>query len=125
VLPTRLPLPEFYAERVSTQQVLNRRRLGWAALRGAMGESERLLLRGQTNFVRMLWTFNSVFNPKLQLADHTREVRYEMTPPPPVTEGRLDPKSLYVRSPQGRRGRAIDDATERSVGTTRMGSVKG
>ena len=30
----------------------------------------RLLARGQTNFLRMLWRFNSVFNPELQLADH-------------------------------------------------------
>jgi hypothetical protein len=45
-----------------------------------------------------------------------------MTPPPAVTQGRLDPKSLYVHGPQGRRGRAIDDATERFVEATRMGS---
>ena len=119
VLPTRLPLPEFYAEQVRTQQVLNRKHLGWAALRGAMGESARLLLRGQTNFVRMLWKFNSVFDPKLQLADHARPVRYRMTPPPGAAAGRFDPKALYVHGPAGRRSRAIDDATERFVDATR------
>jgi hopanoid C-3 methylase HpnR len=120
VLPTRLPLPEFYAELVRTQQVLNRKHLGWAALGDAAGLAARLLLRGQTNFVRMLWRFNSVFDPRLQLADHGREVRYAMSPPPAAREGRLDPKTLYVHGPKGRRSRAIDDATESFVETTRM-----
>ncbi|MBV8683902.1 MAG: hopanoid C-3 methylase HpnR [Caulobacteraceae bacterium] len=124
VLPTRLPLPEFYAELVKTQQVLNTKHMGWEAFRGAIGEAAGLLMQGQTNFVRMLWKFNSVFNPKLQLADHAREVVYEMTPPPAAVEGRFDPKSLYVHGPQGRRSRHIDDATERFVEATRMGSVE-
>ncbi len=84
VLPTRLPLPEFYAELVRTQQVLNRKHLGWKALRGAAGEAAALLMRGQTNFLRMLWRFDSVFDPKLQMADHARPVRYSMSPPPPA-----------------------------------------
>ena len=37
VLPTTLPLPEFYGELVKTQQVLNRKHLGWAALRATAG----------------------------------------------------------------------------------------
>ena len=41
----------------------------------------RLLARGQTNFVRMLWRFNSVFNPRRQLADHARPVAYQMRLP--------------------------------------------
>ncbi|HVE10233.1 MAG TPA: hopanoid C-3 methylase HpnR [Paraburkholderia sp.] len=124
VLPTRLPLPEFYAELVRTQQVLNRKHLGWAALRGAASEAISLLLRGQTNFVRMLWRFNSVFNPELQLADHAREVRYEMSPPPGISGGdaRLSAKTLYIHGPVGRKGRKIDDATEHFVDQTRMGT---
>jgi hopanoid C-3 methylase HpnR len=122
VLPTRLPLPEFYAELVRTQQVLNRKHLGWAALQGAMGEAARLLLRGQTNFVRMLWKFDSVFNPRLQLADHARPVHYTMAPPPGAGAGKLDPRTLYIHRPAGRRGRAIDDATEGFVEATRMGA---
>jgi hopanoid C-3 methylase HpnR len=123
VLPTRLPLPEFYAELVRTQQVLNRKHLGSAALRDAAGTAARLLLRGQTNFVRMLWRFNSVFDPRLQLADHEREVRYAMTLPPGPGTGRTDIKSLYVHGPAGRRGRTIDDATETFVDETRMGTA--
>jgi hypothetical protein len=120
VLPTRLPLPEFYAELVKTQRVLARKHMGWTAFRGALGTAAGLLLRGQTNFVRMLWKFDSVFDPSLQLADHAREARYRMTPPPGAADGRLDPRSLYVHGPQGRRGRSIDDATERFVEASRM-----
>ncbi len=122
VLPTRLPLPEFYRELVLTQQVLNRKHLGWTALRGAAGVASRLLLRGQTNFVRMLWRFNSVFDPRLQLADHEREVTYMMSPPPGITEKPVNVKSFYVHGPTGRRGRRIDDATEKFVDDTRMGT---
>ena len=120
VLPTRLPLAEFYAELVRTQQVLNRKHLGWAALKGAAGLAAQRLLHGQTNFVRMLWRFNSVFDPKLQLADHARDVAYSMSPPPSLA-GKLNSRSLYVHAPVGRRGRVIDDATETFVDETRMG----
>jgi hopanoid C-3 methylase len=123
VVPTRLPLPEFYAELVRTQQVLNRKHLGWTALRGAAGQAARLLAHGQTNFVRMLWRFNSVFDPRLQMADHQREVRYEMTPPPAMHgESRVDMKTIFIHGPMGRRGRRIDDATEKFVDETRMGT---
>jgi len=123
VLPTRLPLPEFYAELVKTQQVLNLKHLGWAALRKATGAVARHLLHGQTNFIRTLWNFNSVFDPKLQLADHARPVRYELPLPPAQAEGPLDKRALYIHRPAGRRGRAIDEATERFVDETRMGSA--
>src|SRR6266536_5402712 len=36
VVPTRMPLAKFYEELVRTQQVLNKKHLGWAALRGAL-----------------------------------------------------------------------------------------
>ncbi|MEM5367235.1 hopanoid C-3 methylase HpnR [Paraburkholderia azotifigens] len=122
VLPTKLPLPEFYGELVRTQQVLNRKHLGWGALYRAAGEAASLLLRGQTNFVRMLWRFNSVFNPNLQLGDHAREVRYEMTPPPAQRPEQSSVKVLYVHGPTGRKGRKIDDATETFVDQSRMGA---
>lgn len=121
VLPTRLSLPEFYGELVRTQQVLNRKHLGWEALRDTAGIALRRLARGQTNFVRMLWRFESVFDPALQLADHARPVRYEMRAPPPAMTGSLDPRTLYVHASGGRRARSIDDATERFVDDTRMG----
>jgi hopanoid C-3 methylase HpnR len=123
VLPTRLPLDEFYAELVETQQVLNRKHMGWRALREVAGIAANRLLHGQTNFVKMLWKFDSVFDPALQLADHRRPVRYEMALPPVASDGRIDPRALYVHAPQGRRGRAIDDDTESFVDRTRMGAA--
>ncbi|ULA58873.1 MAG: hypothetical protein LZF60_80267 [Nitrospira sp.] len=81
VMPTRLPLPEFYGELVKTQQVLNTKHLGWAALKGTVKLAAGHLLRGQTNFVKMLWKFNSVYDPTLQLADHLKPVAYLMDLP--------------------------------------------
>jgi hypothetical protein len=113
VLPTRLPLAEYYTDLVRTQQVLNRNYLGWSALRKAAGVAGRLALHDQNNFLCMLWQFNSVFDPRLQLTDHVREVRYAMSPPPGIGAARPDAKSLYVQGPGGRRSRAIDDELRR------------
>jgi len=94
---------------------------GLGALRSTAGLAAGHLLRGQTNFVKMLWKFNSVYNPKLQMADHQRPVSYEMALPPPAQE-RINSKSLYILPPKRAQGRAIDDSTEQFVDTTRMGS---
>ncbi len=122
VMPTKMPLPEFYAELVKTQQVLNKKHLGWAALKGTAKIAAGHLMRGQTNFIKMLWKFNSVYNPELQLADHRRPVVYEMTPPPEHKE-KVDAKQLYILPAKGRQGRNIDDATETFVDETRMGTT--
>ena len=119
VLPTRLPLAEFYRELVTTQQVLNRKHLGWAALRSTAGIAARHLLRGQTNFVKMLWRFNSIYNPEQQMADHRRPVTYEMALPPPP-RAKVDPKRLYIHEARGRKNRAIDRETEKFVEETRL-----
>ena len=119
VLPTKLPLEEFYGELVRTQQVLNRKHLGWSAMKSLTGILANNLSRGQTNTLKMLWRFNSVYNPALQVADHRRAVRYEMTPPPAPRDV-IDPKSIYIHPAQGRRGRVIDDATETFVDQSRL-----
>jgi hopanoid C-3 methylase HpnR len=107
VLPTRLPLPRFYRELVKTQQVLNHKHLGLAALRATAAISARLLLRGQTNFVRMLWRFNSVYDPARQLADHGRPVQYEMRlPPPTAAEPGAARRRLFVLQPSSSAARA-------------------
>jgi radical SAM superfamily enzyme YgiQ (UPF0313 family) len=124
VLPTRLPLAEFYAELVKTQQVLNRKHLGLAAIRQTLGITSKLLLRGQTNFLRMIWKFNSVFNPDLQMADHARPVQYQL-PVRPEFAGAVDKRSLYIHKPAGRRGRTLDDATEQFVDSGRSGVEAG
>ncbi len=122
VMPTKLPLDRFYAELVKTQQVVNMKFMGWQAFKDTMGITARLLMKGQTNFFKMLWKFNSVYDPKLLLADHAKPVQYEMTLPESRVE-RIDPRSLYVHASKGRHGRAIDDDTERFVDETRMGTA--
>ena len=98
VLPTRLPLQRFYEELVATQAVINRKHLGLTALREVAGLAARLALRGQTNFLRMLWKFGSVYNRDRQYADHLRPVTYQMRPPAAVatTPG---PRDLFVHRP--------------------------
>jgi hopanoid C-3 methylase HpnR len=95
VLPTRLPLDEFYRELVATQQVLNMKHLGWRTLRNTAGIVGRQLVRGQTNFLKSLFRFNSVYDPAKLLADHERPVSYCVPPPPPLKEVQ-DRRSLYV-----------------------------
>ncbi|WP_447978903.1 hopanoid C-3 methylase HpnR [Candidatus Nitrospira bockiana] len=121
VLPTRLPLAEFYEELVKTQQILNKKHLGWTALKSTARIAAGHLMRGQTNFVKMLWKFNRVYNPNLQLADHQAPVRYEMTLP--SAPGRkADLGLLYIHEARGRHGRHIDDSTEHFVEITRTGT---
>jgi hopanoid C-3 methylase len=122
VLPTKLPLPEFYRELVETQRVLSMKHLGLAALREAAGLAAARLIRGQTNFVKMLWKFNSVYNPDLQIADHQQPVKYEISLPPAPSD-RVDRQSMYIHAARGRSGRQIDNSTEKFVDETRMGAA--
>ena len=122
VLPTKLPLPEFYKELVETQRVLSRKHLGWTALRQCAGIVVRHLLRGQTNFLRMIWKFNSVYRPDLQLADHQQAIKYEIDLPPPST-ATVQRDELYIHTSSGRKGRDIDHPTEEFVNATRMGTA--
>jgi hypothetical protein len=81
--------------------------LGLSALKDTAVLAAKLLARGQTNFVRMLWRFNSVFNPQRQIADHRRPVRYQMRlPPPPKLDAARRPRDLYVLRPTPARGAA-------------------
>ncbi len=120
VLPTALPISEFYEELVKTQQVLNMKHLGFQALKGTAAIVAKHLLKGQTNFLRMLWKFNSVYDPKLQLSDHRQPVRYEMSLPSSRTEN-FRTEVLYIHQGQGRKGRNIDDSTEQFVNESLTG----
>src|SRR5207249_2410148 len=119
VLPTRLPLPEFYRELVTTQRAIYARHLDWRDLSGVAGIATRLLLRGQTNFVKSLFKLNGVYRPELLLADHARPVDYAIPLPPPRAAPAAAGRDLYVHAPRGRAGRAIDAATEEFVDATR------
>jgi hopanoid C-3 methylase HpnR len=111
VLPTQLPLREFYAELVRTQSVINRKHLSFAAARGALGILARHLAHGQTNFGRMLWKFNKVYNPDIQYADHQLPVAYELPLPEHRPVGR---KELFVhsRTPADRRSLTRTEVVE-------------
>jgi hypothetical protein len=101
--------------------VLNHKHLGWSAVRNAARIAIGHLAQGQTNFIKMMWKFDRVYNPELQLFDHRQPVTYEMALPP-EPELKPDPSKLFIHSPGGRRGRAIDNATEAFVDATRMGA---
>lgn len=96
VLPTKLPLDRFYRELIKTQQVLNQKHLGFAALKDTFVMAAGFLARGQTNFVKMLWKFSSVYNANRQLSDHSRPVKYSIGLPQVHAQGRVDSKLLYI-----------------------------
>jgi hypothetical protein len=124
VLPTKLPLAEFYEELVTAQRAIYSKHLGWRQMAGAAKLATRLLARGQTNFVKSMLKMNGVYRPELLLADHARPVDYQI-PLPPARDAAMEAsgRSLYVHAPRGRPGRAIDAATERFVDETRMGAT--
>jgi hopanoid C-3 methylase len=103
VLPTRLPLHRFYAELVKTQAVLARKHLGVAALAKTTGIVARQLLHRQTNFAKMIWKFDNVYNADRQYAEHHREARYLLPPPAEKPVTRPDRKELYVHVAPSRR----------------------
>lgn len=103
VLPTRLPLHHFYEELVKTQAVLARKHLGVAALAKTGGIIGGQLLRGQTNFVKMIWKFSKVYNADRQYSDPLREVQYRLPPPAEHPAGAADRKDLYIHAPARRR----------------------
>jgi magnesium-protoporphyrin IX monomethyl ester (oxidative) cyclase len=98
VTPTRLPLRQFYEELVKTQQVLNRKHLGAAAVAKTFQIIGRNALRGQTNFPRMLWKFNKVYNAERQYGEHQRPVRYELPLPEQRAIAAGNRKELYIHS---------------------------
>jgi magnesium-protoporphyrin IX monomethyl ester (oxidative) cyclase len=95
VLPTTLGLEEFYRELVRTQSVINRKHLSLESARDALGIFGRNLLHGQTNSIRMLFRFNSVYNADRQYADHQAPVRYELPLPEQRPVGR---RELFVHA---------------------------
>ena len=105
VLPTKLPLDRFYDELVTTQRVLAQKHLSWRTLGDAGRVTAKLLMRGQTNFARSLFKFNSVYDPALLLADHRRPVSYEL-PPPPAPRAKVDRELLFVHRTRHRESTA-------------------
>ena len=100
VTPTKMPLRRFYEELVKSQRVLGKKHLSFTAMRGAATLATKLLLRGQTNFVRMMWKFNQVYNVEHLMAAHSRAVKYQMTPPSRSNSGKNSVSDLYVHRPR-------------------------
>jgi hopanoid C-3 methylase len=70
----------------------------------------------------MIWKFNSVYRPDLQLADHRQPLKYQISLPPPST-ATVERGALYIHKNGGRSGRQIDHYTEEFVNATRMGTA--
>jgi len=70
--------------------------LGWTALKDSLTLAAKLAMRGQTNFLRMLWKFNGVYNVERQTRDHERAVVYQMKLPGTFAPGRVDQDSLFI-----------------------------
>ena len=95
--------------------------MGWGRLMKVAGVVAGQLARGQTNFLGSLFNLERVFRPEYLLADHQKRVDYQI--PMPGDEGIRRQGSLYIHAPRGRKGRAIDAATERFVDETRMSAT--
>ncbi|MBN1149540.1 MAG: hopanoid C-3 methylase HpnR [Anaerolineales bacterium] len=119
VLPTRLPLAEFYRELVETQKVVYNKYLGWKGLGYIAGVAARNLMHGQANFLKTFLNFSQMYNPKLQLADHNKQVLYGMHPPPPPVES-IPHEQLYVHVAGERENRAIDETSGHFVESARF-----
>ncbi len=109
---------------MTTQRAIYSRHLDWRQLWDASGIAARLLLRGQTNFVKSLFSLNRVYRPELLLADHAAPLVYQIPlPPRAANEHHQGGAPLYIHAPRGRKGRTIDTATERFVEESRMGTA--
>src|SRR5919204_354357 len=89
---------QYYLETRCDVLLRNRKHLGLTALREVAGLAARLALRGQTNFLRMLWKFGSVYNRDRQYTDHLRPVTYQMRPPA-VVSVKPGAKELFIHRP--------------------------
>ena len=135
VLPTRLPLREFYDELLTTQRVLYSKHLNRRTAPIVARYALSLLMRGQTNFLRGILRYNATYNLEKILSDHARPVKYEIPLPPRATkptdvaagsraaEPLAKSANLYVHAPRGRIGRSFDDQTEAFVEETRVGGT--
>ena len=72
VLPTRLPLADFYRELLHTQRVLYSKHMNWRTTPQLVALLARNLARGQTNFLRGIVKYNKVFSLETMLGDHAR-----------------------------------------------------
>jgi magnesium-protoporphyrin IX monomethyl ester (oxidative) cyclase len=95
VTETKLPLDEFYRQLVQTQSVINRKFMGWRTAVALSNILAGQLVRGQTNFLRMLFKFAKVYNADRFYRDHAKPVDYHMRRPTDY-KGEQGEKELLV-----------------------------
>ncbi|MGD0462963.1 MAG: hopanoid C-3 methylase HpnR [Tepidisphaeraceae bacterium] len=81
VMETKLPLREFYEELVKTQEIINRKFMGWKTALAASKILAGQMMRGQTNFLRMLFKFSKAYKAERFYADHFKDIEYSMRRP--------------------------------------------
>src|SRR5580658_1426457 len=117
VLPTKMPLVDFYRELLHTQRVLYAKHMNWWTAPLLARELASNLMRGQTNFMRGIMKYNKTYNIDKMLSDHARPVHYELpiAPLPLPNAPAAKTSELYIHAHRGRKGRSIDESTERFV----------
>jgi radical SAM superfamily enzyme YgiQ (UPF0313 family) len=117
VMPTRLPLAQFYRELLHTRRVLYLKQFNLRTAPRRARDLLGVLMRGQTNFLRSIFLCLSIFSQKKMLDDHSRPMTYKMSPRPSPWQG--TPKQpvakapgFYIHAPKGRAGQHIDVSTE-------------
>ena len=68
--PTRLPLRDFYTLLVETQSIINRKFMGWRNAVDVANLVASQLIRGKTNFLKMLFKFAGAYNVDRFYGDH-------------------------------------------------------
>jgi hopanoid C-3 methylase HpnR len=100
VLPTRMPLRRYYEEFVKTQQIMKKSYMSWAALKNIGSTMIGNLMRGQLNFIKSIWGFNSIYDPARLLADHTQSTQYNLSIPT-ISQGEIEPDDLFILHDEG------------------------
>jgi hopanoid C-3 methylase len=95
VMQTKLPLKEFYEELVKTQEIINRKFMGWRTAVAVSKILARQLMHGQTNFLRMLFKFSKAYNVDRFYADHFKPVPYAMRRPQEYPR-KMKPQDLLI-----------------------------
>jgi magnesium-protoporphyrin IX monomethyl ester (oxidative) cyclase len=95
VVETRLPLRQFYEELVKTQEIINRKFMGWKTAVAVSRILAGQLMRGQTNFLQMLFKFSKAYNADRFYADHFKDVKYRMRRPSEYGQ-KMKPQDLLV-----------------------------
>jgi len=120
VLRTRLPLRRFYEEFVRTQDVLNRKHLGWQAVYDVFRD-HGAAPRARADPISSACCGNSGASTTPSGCSPTTSARSCIRPAPPgvPVAGRPSPAELYVHHPTSGRGELIASSASRFEGSTR------